>query len=96
VSLDDLPVGRIRAVSDHACVARLDDGRLVAFGRRCPHQGSDLATGSIRDGLIVCSGHNLMFDSRNGAVPCATVPSLRILPCDVRDGRLVLPGRARD
>lgn len=88
VSLDDLPVGAIRPVSKTVCVARLDENRIVAVGRRCPHMGGDLAGGWVADGSIVCPHHNLTFNPDTGASPCKALRSLRQYSCEIEDGRI--------
>lgn len=88
----DFPVGAIRAASAGVCVARLSESEFVAIGRRCSHQGGDLAGGWIEDGRVVCPLHALPYDPHSGASPCASLRSLRRYPCDVRDGRVVISG----
>ncbi len=73
----DLPRGRLLALSSKVCVARMQDGRVLAFARRCPHEGGDLADGSIRDGQILCPWHNLAFDPVTGATSCSAFRNLR-------------------
>ena len=67
VDLSQLGAGQIRAISERRCIARLDDGSVVTFGRRCPHQGADLAGGYLRDSEVVCPWHNLPFNLRSGS-----------------------------
>lgn len=88
--LSDLPVGGIRAVSRSACIARLSPDRVVAFSRRCPHQGADLANGSVRNGIVVCPWHNLTFDPETGASPCESLRALKLYPCTIQSGRIVV------
>lgn len=77
---DALAVGAVHAVSPSTCVARLSDGRVVAFGRRCPHEGADLAGGWVRDDRVVCPWHGLTFDPHDGASPCRSLPALPVRP----------------
>jgi nitrite reductase/ring-hydroxylating ferredoxin subunit len=86
VAVSAVPVGAIRAVSDAVCVARIDEQRFVAFGRRCPHQGGDLAGGWIDEGRLVCPLHSLPFDPGNGASPCRSIRPLQRFRCAVRNG----------
>ncbi len=63
------------------CVARLENHRVVAFSRYCPHEGADLAGGYLRDGCIVCPWHNLPFSLKSGASPCQSLSQLTIFNC---------------
>jgi nitrite reductase/ring-hydroxylating ferredoxin subunit len=90
LTLSDLPVGSIRAVSKSVCVARLGEEEFTAVSRYCPHSGGDLAGGWIEDGKIVCPLHSLAFDPRTGASRCNALKSLRVFPCEVRNGRVAV------
>ena len=90
LTLANLPVGTIQPASRNVCVARLREDRIVAFSRRCPHQGADLAKGTLRDGAIVCPWHNLVFDPTTGASPCKSLMALKLFPCDVHGDRVVV------
>lgn len=65
-----LNIGEIRPIDSKTCVARLDDGTIVGFGRRCPHEGADLAKGFVAGSRIICPWHNLPFDAASGHSPC--------------------------
>ena len=71
LGLESLAAGTARAVPDGAAgevlVARLADGAVVAFGRRCPHLGCPVvyAAGA---GRFECPCHHAAFDARTGAV----------------------------
>ncbi len=73
-----LRIGEIRTISDSQCAARIDDDKVVVFGRRCPHQGADLAGGYVRGGEIVCPWHNLPFDGVDGRSRCGAVAPLAL------------------
>lgn len=88
VSLADFPAGSIRSVSSGICVARIDEDRIVAFSRRCPHEGADLVEGFVHDGAIVCPWHNLHFDPETGASSCKSLKPLRRYACEVRDDQV--------
>jgi polysaccharide pyruvyl transferase WcaK-like protein/nitrite reductase/ring-hydroxylating ferredoxin subunit len=70
--------GEIRPISDRICIARID-GKPVAFARRCPDQGADLAGGAIRNRQIVCAWHGLRLDAADGSSACRTIPSLGLV-----------------
>lgn len=74
----DLAPGTIHPLSDQLCIAKLEDGSVIAFGRRCPHLGGDLALGTLRDGKVLCPLHNLPTDPRTGQSPCESLRSVEI------------------
>lgn len=60
------------------------DGRACAAHAACPHRGTDLSMGQVRDGEIVCAYHGFCF-SREG--------SCRTIPCEGPDAKI--PPRLR-
>lgn len=83
-ALGDLAQGDIRAITDDICVARVEDDKVIAFARRCPHGGSDLSLGTVtRSGQVACPWHDLPFDSDTGASPCKSLSRLRMYPVRV-------------
>jgi nitrite reductase/ring-hydroxylating ferredoxin subunit len=88
--LAELPVGAIKPLTRHVCVARLSDSECVAISRRCPHRGGDFSNGWIENGEIVCPWHNLNFNPTDGKSPCAVLPPLKRYACDVRGDRVVV------
>lgn len=94
VALADLPVGAVRGVSAALCVARLDETRVVALTRRCPHAGGDLANGWVDGDSVVCPWHNLPYDAETGASPCKSLPKLKRVACTIEGDQIVIePGR---
>jgi nitrite reductase (NADH) small subunit len=77
-------------VSRGACVARLLDGSIVGFARRCPHQGADLSLGTIGKDTITCPYHNLHFDLETGASACRALQRLRRYPVTVDGDRVTV------
>lgn len=49
------------------CLARLDDGELIAFEARCPHRGVPLCQGILEGGTIICLEHFWRWQCRSGA-----------------------------
>lgn len=86
IPLADFPVGSIRAVAKHACVARISEAEFAAVSRFCPHSGGDLTAGWVDNGKIVCPLHSLPFDPRTGASPCSSLKPLRQFAWRVEDG----------
>jgi nitrite reductase/ring-hydroxylating ferredoxin subunit len=69
-SIDELPPGRMRAVSvdgEDVTLANAD-GRIVAFGDTCPHMGCSLADGSLAGSVVTCACHGSQFDVSSGEV----------------------------
>ncbi len=71
-----LTEGEIAVLDEKTCMARVG-GEIVAFRRRCPHEGADLALGFIDDGQIVCPYHGLRFCPRTGEANCSAVAGLK-------------------
>jgi nitrite reductase/ring-hydroxylating ferredoxin subunit/ectoine hydroxylase-related dioxygenase (phytanoyl-CoA dioxygenase family) len=95
LGLADLPIGSIRPISPRICLARLGEDEIVAFGRYCPHEGADLAMGSLRGDKIVCPWHSLVIDPKTGASPCRSLAKLRTFETRV-DGETVTLSAPRE
>jgi nitrite reductase/ring-hydroxylating ferredoxin subunit len=71
---DELPAGegagteirRIRMGETHVMVARLPDGRLVAFAPSCPHQVTPLDDATLHQGVLRCPRHGYQYDAATG------------------------------
>lgn len=86
---EQLAPGELRALDQKTCVARLGSGRLVAFGRRCTHEGADLALGYVEGESVRCPWHGVPFDASSGKAPCQTLKALKVYDAELRDGKLV-------
>jgi nitrite reductase/ring-hydroxylating ferredoxin subunit len=73
-----LAPGRIRPMDERTCAVRLEDQRIVAFERFCPHEGGDLASATLSAGQIVCPGHGTPFDAATGRSGCPGVRDLSV------------------
>ncbi len=91
----DVAPDRIVPAGPTACVTRLASGRVVAFGRYCPHEGADLARGYLRDGRVMCPWHNLPIDPETGQSPCASIKCLATFDCREASGRIEVGARHR-
>lgn len=89
VKLADVPVGSVRGVNAGLCVARLSDDKCIAFTRRCPHSGGDLADGWVDGENVVCPWHNMPFDS-SGRSPCKSLPPLHAAPCRIEGEEILI------
>lgn len=47
-------------------VARLANGEVVAFGARCPHQGTPLEDAKFWDDKLRCARHQYLYDPHTG------------------------------
>jgi nitrite reductase/ring-hydroxylating ferredoxin subunit len=90
VALADVAVGEVRGASEALCVARLASDKVVAFTRRCPHQGGDLANGWVDGQNLVCPWHNLPFDAASGRSPCASLPPLKRVAATIVGDEVVI------
>ncbi len=72
---DELPAGegagtqirRVRMGDGHVMVARLTDGRLVAFAPSCPHQVTPLDDATLHERVMRCPRHGYQYDATTGA-----------------------------
>lgn len=48
------------------CLARLEDGGLVAFQADCPHRGVPLCQGVLQGGQLICLDHLWRWQALNG------------------------------
>jgi nitrite reductase/ring-hydroxylating ferredoxin subunit len=88
-----LACGEVRPLNSHYCVARTLDG-VVAFSRRCPHEGGDFAAGHIEGTTIYCPDHHLGVDLRTGQSPCQSLPAIAVFPLAEADGQVRVPAIA--
>lgn len=89
----DVPVGKSRAVDIgglSVLVCNVNN-EYFAVENRCTHQGAELEGGRIRNGMIACPLHGVLFDVRNGCGkgPLGRVP-LRTFAVQVFDGRIAV------
>lgn len=63
-------------------------GRFYACDNECPHQGSPLSGGIVKDGFISCPRHGYRFDLKTG--DCSDSPGLelKLYPTEVRGDEL--------
>jgi nitrite reductase/ring-hydroxylating ferredoxin subunit len=94
---DQVREGEIRPVSDRLCIARIN-GKPIAFARRCPHEGADLAGGAIRNSQIMCVWHGLRMNAVDGSTGCRTLAALKLFPSVEKDGVITIsnPPEAMD
>ncbi len=90
LDVSDMEVGALRPISSSVCLARTDCDRIVAFARRCPHEGADLSLGTLQAGRIICPWHNVSFDLRAGKSSCAGLGDLRLYALAQKEGRVTL------
>ena len=57
---------KVRVGDSEMILCRLTDGEVVAFGTRCPHQGTDLMAASFFDDRLRCPHHLYLYDPRTG------------------------------
>lgn len=57
---------RVEAQGRPVLLTRLRDGRVVAFGNRCPHQDLPLDEGVLWEGEIDCPHHHYTYDPHSG------------------------------
>jgi 3-phenylpropionate/trans-cinnamate dioxygenase ferredoxin subunit len=85
----EFKVGEVRLVDvDNMMVAVYNlDGEYIAIEDVCPHDGSEIATGCVKNGILECPHHGATFDLRSGEAltPPAYEP-LEMMQVRVDDG----------
>ncbi|ENO85559.1 Rieske (2Fe-2S) protein [Thauera linaloolentis] len=87
----ELPPGASKGfrIDGHDILVGNAAGEFFAVQNRCTHQNAPLEGGRIRNGLIACPMHGVMFDVRTGCGrgQMGRVP-LRVYALRVIDGRI--------
>ena len=63
-------------------------GQYFACDNECPHQGSPLAGGIVKDGVISCPRHGYRFNLKTGDCPDMPGLTLKIYQTEVRGDEL--------
>lgn len=68
ISSAELPSGASKAfeIDGHPVLVGNSAGEFFAVQNRCTHQDAPLEGGRIRNGMIACPRHGVMFDVRTG------------------------------
>ncbi len=61
---------------------------IRAFSNACPHAGSPLSGGRIRDDCVVCPRHGWRFRVSDGSCPDQPLYELRLYLVEERDGEV--------
>ena len=107
----ELPPGatprRATVAGADVLIARLPEGRVVAFAAACPHQRTDLADATLGEGRVRCRLHLYEYDLETGenVVPArdldraelrkAAPGYLRVHPVEERDGWIWVGGEPK-
>ncbi len=69
-SVAEFKVDEVRVVDvDNVMVAVFNlDGEFIAIEDVCPHDGSEIASGCVKNGILECPYHGATFDLRSGDV----------------------------
>jgi nitrite reductase/ring-hydroxylating ferredoxin subunit len=70
-------------------VFRTEDG-WAAIGDTCPHMGTSLSGGKVRDGIVECPWHHWRFDLATGRSTARDWACVPVYEVAVHDGRLWL------
>jgi thiamine pyrophosphate-dependent acetolactate synthase large subunit-like protein/nitrite reductase/ring-hydroxylating ferredoxin subunit len=88
--LDELPEGRVKAVSIGAgakeksvCLTH-HDGKYGALDNHCPHQGGPLGEGTIENGWLRCPWHGWDYCPHTGRSPGGYDDGVATYPVEVR------------
>ncbi len=91
-AVEEVPADRPLAVEagGRQLVLVRSGGAVRAYDGRCPHQGTLLAEGEIRDGALVCRAHQWRFDLHSGSRRGPGGECLRSYPVRVEAGRILV------
>ncbi len=80
----EIPEGRGRAfpAGDRRIAVFYVDGKYYALDDVCPHMGAPLATGEVRDGMVICDRHLWAYRLSDGF--CPDVLTLRAKTFEIR------------
>ena len=90
--VDNIPLREGRAIklgNVELAIFNLGD-RVMAVESRCPHKGGPLADGIVSGKTIVCPLHGWRFDLPDGRCARGERWSLRELPVQIADGRVLI------
>jgi nitrite reductase/ring-hydroxylating ferredoxin subunit len=74
--------GDIAVIDDKTCATKIE-GKVISFGRQCPHQGADLALGFIEGGQVFCPHHGLKLCLKTGEASCSSIKNLKVEVIDI-------------
>jgi nitrite reductase/ring-hydroxylating ferredoxin subunit len=63
-------------------------GNFFACDNECPHQGSPMAGGIVKEGYLTCPRHGFRFDLKTGACADAPAFALKFYPTELRGDEL--------
>jgi nitrite reductase/ring-hydroxylating ferredoxin subunit len=89
-NLDEVPDGTHRgfeAAGIKVLLVRFGD-QVFAYEDRCPHLGTPLSEGDMRDGKITCPLHRWLFDARTGDGIRPKGKKMRALAVTVEGGEI--------
>ncbi len=69
-------------------IFRRKDGSYYGLETNCKHQGADLLTGTVEDGVATCPRHDWCYDLETGRCLSNASPALREYQVLVDGGRL--------
>lgn len=77
------PAGRI-------AVFRTAEDQVFAIEDQCPHKGGPLSQGIVHGAQVTCPLHNWVFSLETGEAQGADEGSVRTIPLNVLDGRILM------
>lgn len=81
--LVDLPYG-VRMLGEDLVAFRAPDGSVGLVGARCPHRGTSLEYGQVRENGLQCSYHGWKFDQRGRCLDMPLEPPESTIKCQIR------------
>ena len=65
-------------------------GEIFACENECPHQGSPLQGGVVKDGYLSCPRHGYRFDLKNGSCLDNPAFTLKIFPVQLQGDEIMV------
>lgn len=92
-SIEDIPARGARCVTTpqgRIGVFRTADNEIYAIEDHCPHRGGPLSQGIVHGASVTCPLHNWVFSLETGMALGADEGSVKTMPVQVVDGRILL------
>lgn len=92
--VEDIPRRGARCINTPAgriAVFRTADDAIHAIDDRCPHRGGPLSQGIVHGTEVTCPLHNWVFSLETGLAQGADEGSVRTMPLQVFEGRILMP-----
>jgi len=101
-AIEDIPLNSgvgFRIYNRHIAIFRRDGDKITATDDACPHAGSPLSNGVVKNSILMCVWHGWTFDLDTGACDVNENTPIRLYPIQIRDNDIyvgILTDEARE